>query len=78
MAVRQHTTLNLDMGLVAEAQRILGTTRTTETIHRALQEVINREKRQRLLDMGIGDLTPQRLEEMRQNRFSDSADASRS
>jgi hypothetical protein len=63
------------MELVEEAQRILGTTQTTETIHQALEEVINREKRRRLLDMGIGDLTPQRLEEMRRNRFYDSADA---
>lgn len=69
MSVRRRMTLNLDMELVEEAKHVLGTTQTTETIHRALQEIINREKRRRLLEIGIGDLTPQRLEEMRRNRF---------
>jgi Arc/MetJ family transcription regulator len=62
------------MELVEEAQRILGTRQATETIHRALQEVVDRDRRRRLLDMGIGDLTPQRLEEMRQNRSFEGAD----
>ncbi len=68
MTSRRHTTLNLDMALIDEARRVLGTTQATETIHRALQEVIARDKRRLLLDMGTGDLTPQLLEEMRQNR----------
>jgi hypothetical protein len=74
MVAKRHTTLNLDMGLVEAAQAVLGTTQTTETIHQALQEVINREKRRLLLEMGTGDLTPQRLEEMRENRSFDGAD----
>lgn len=74
MKSRRHTTLNLDMELVKEAQQVLGTTRATDTIHLALQEVINRDRRRRLLDMGAGDLSPQRLEEMRRNRCFDSAD----
>jgi Arc/MetJ family transcription regulator len=65
---RKHTTLNLDMDLVKEAQRALGTQKATETIHRALEEVIAREKRRQLLEMGVGDLTPERLEELRRNR----------
>jgi Arc/MetJ family transcription regulator len=68
MGNRQHTTLNLDMQLVAEAQRVLGTRQVTETIHRALQEIVDRDKRRRLLEIGIGEMTPQTLEEMRQNR----------
>ncbi|MGI8550948.1 MAG: type II toxin-antitoxin system VapB family antitoxin [Dehalococcoidia bacterium] len=69
MATRRRTTLNLDYALLEEARHVLGTTQTTETIHRALREVINRDKRRRLLDMGIGDLTPDRREEMRRNRW---------
>jgi hypothetical protein len=76
MAARRHTTLNLDMELVEEAQRVLGTPRATETIHRALQEIVNRDKRRRLLDMGVGDLTPQRLEAMRRNRSFSGEDPS--
>lgn len=65
---KKHTTLNLDMDLVREAQRVLGTRKATETIHRALEDVIAREKRRQLLEMGVGDLSPERLEEMRRNR----------
>ena len=73
MAARRHTTLNLDMKLIAEAQRILGTTQATETIHRALREVVDRDRRRQLLELGRGDLTPQSLEEMRQNRSFEDA-----
>jgi Arc/MetJ family transcription regulator len=72
--VRRHTTLNLDVRLVEEAQRVLGTTQTTETIHQALQEVVDRDKRRLLLGMGTGDLTPQGLEKMRRSRTFDGAD----
>lgn len=72
MATRRHTTLNLDIDLLAEAQRALDTRQATETVHRVLREVVDREKRRQLLQMGQGDLTLQRLEEMRRNRsFSD-------
>jgi len=74
MSARRHTTLNLDMTLIEEAQQVLGTVQATETIHRALQEVIDREKRRRLLEMGIGDLTPERLEMMRRNRSPEESD----
>ena len=69
MGVKRHTTLNLDADLVAEAQEILASANATETIHRALQEVVDRERRRQLLDMGIGDLSPHRLEQMRANRI---------
>lgn len=75
---KRHTTVNLDMDLVREAQQVLGTTHATETIHRALREVTDRDKRRRLLEMGIGDLTPCRLEEIRRNRSFDGADARQS
>jgi Arc/MetJ family transcription regulator len=41
----RHTTLNLDMDLVEEARRVLKTKQVTETVHRALQEVVSAEKR---------------------------------
>lgn len=72
--MKKRTTLNLDLKLIDEAQQVLGTTQATETIHRALREVVDRKKRQRLLDMGTGTLTPERLEEVRQNRSFDNAD----
>lgn len=77
MRSRRHTTLNLDMELVEEAGQVLGTARATDTIHVALQEVIDRDKRRRLLDMGLGDLTPERLQDLRRNRPFDGADARR-
>ena len=39
--MRKHTTLNLDLVLLREAQQELGTTEKTETIHRALEELRN-------------------------------------
>jgi Arc/MetJ family transcription regulator len=76
MTTRRHTTLNLDPLLIQEAQQVLGTTRATDTIHRALREVIDRDKRRRLLDMGVGELTPDRLEDIRANRsFTDPQEA---
>jgi Arc/MetJ family transcription regulator len=42
---KRHTTLDLDTDLLADAARALGTTRTTETVHAALREVIARQRR---------------------------------
>ncbi len=75
MGDRRHTTLNVDMELIMEAQQIVGTAQVTETIHRALRDVVDREKRRQLLSMDRGDLTPQRLEETRRNRSFDDAGA---
>jgi len=78
MNPRRHTTLNLDMELIEEARQVLGTARATETIHLALKEVIDRDKRRRLLDMGMGDLTPERLQDLRRNRSFDDTDTLKS
>lgn len=42
---KTHTTLDLDRELLTEAAEALGTTRTTETVHAALREVVARRKR---------------------------------
>jgi Arc/MetJ family transcription regulator len=68
--MRKHTTINLDYELLLEAQRALGTNQTTETIHRALKEVVNRERRRRLLEIDFPGLTAESLEKLRQNRFT--------
>jgi Arc/MetJ family transcription regulator len=58
----------LDLDLLREAQRELGTTETTETIHRALEEAINLRRRQRLTARILPGLTPEALEQIRRNR----------
>ena len=40
----KRTSLNLEFDLVAEARAILDTKGTTDTIHRALEAVVQREK----------------------------------
>jgi Arc/MetJ family transcription regulator len=65
--MRKRTTINLDVDLVRAAQEALGTTETTETVHRALAEVVNRRKRQIVLAYDFPGLTPEMLEEMRRN-----------
>jgi Arc/MetJ family transcription regulator len=45
----KRTSLNLDMSLVDEARRELGTNGITETVHRALDEVVRQAKLRRLV-----------------------------
>jgi len=40
----KRTSLNLELDLVAEAQKTLGTKGTTDTIHKALSEVVRHER----------------------------------
>lgn len=42
--VVRRTSLNLDIDLVAEARTVLGTRGTTDTVHRALEEVVRQAK----------------------------------
>jgi Arc/MetJ family transcription regulator len=54
----RRTSLNLDLGIVAEARDILGTNGTTETVRAALEDVIRRDKLRRLAEWRI-ELTPE-------------------
>jgi len=62
------TNINLDKALVEEAAAVLGTVQTTETVHAALREVVDRAARQRLAGLELADLTPVPLQEMRRAR----------
>jgi len=63
----RHTTLNLDMDLVEEARRVLKTKQVTDTVHRALQEVVSAQKRASLARRRLS-LTPTSLRSMRRAR----------
>jgi Arc/MetJ family transcription regulator len=64
----KRTSLNLDLDLVARARDVLETRTATETIHRALEEVVRREALRRLAEWRP-ELTPEELHELRQPRF---------
>jgi len=68
--MRKHTTIDLDMDLVEEASRALGTKKVTETVHAALDEVVRRRQRLALVDfvpaVDLGD-----LDRMRSHRFAE-------
>jgi Arc/MetJ family transcription regulator len=66
--MRKRTSLNLDLDLVAEAREVLGTNGTTETVHRALNEIIRREHLRSLAEWTFEDLTPEALAELRRTR----------
>jgi len=66
----KRTSLNLDFELVERARDVLHTSGTTDTVHRALEEVIRREALRRLTEWDLGDMTLEDLERMRQPRFS--------
>ena len=65
MAILKRTNNNLDMELVEQASRELGTHGTTDTVHEALREVIARASGRRLARRDFDDLTPHALEALR-------------
>ena len=61
----RRTNINLDTELVDAAAAVLGTERTTDTVHAALRAVIDRAARERLAKRDFDDLTPDALEALR-------------
>jgi Arc/MetJ family transcription regulator len=68
----RRTSMNLDLGLVAEARDILGTNGATDTVRAALEDVIRRDKLRRLAARTYEDVTPEEFEEL--ERWSTPAD----
>jgi Arc/MetJ family transcription regulator len=68
MPMVKRTSLNLDLDLVAEAREVLGSNGTTDTVHRALEEVVRHEKLRRLTEYDFSELTPEKLRELRATR----------
>lgn len=64
----KRTNINLDMDLVAQAGAVLNTERTTDTVHDALREVIDRARRGRLARRDFPELTLEVLEAERRPR----------
>lgn len=64
----RRTNINLDTELVDAAAAVLGTARTTDTVHAALRDVIDRAARERLAQRDFDDLTPGALEQLRRPR----------
>jgi uncharacterized protein (DUF1778 family) len=64
---KTHTTLDLDRDLLRDAAEALGTSRTTETIHAALREVVARRRRAWLARRDFSQLED-RLPELRATR----------
>ena len=68
--MRKHTTIDLDVELVHDAGEILGTTRTTDTIHAALAEIVRRRQRASLFATP-NDLDLDLLDDIRAHRFAE-------
>lgn len=64
----RRTNINLDTQLVDAAAAVLGTTRTTDTVHAALRAVIDRAARERLAQRDFADLTFDVLQQLRRPR----------
>jgi hypothetical protein len=68
--MRKHTTVDIDVDLLDQAGKLLGTSRTIDTIHAALADVIRRRRR-----MAIAELRPaldlSDLDAMRAHRFAE-------
>jgi Arc/MetJ family transcription regulator len=57
--------MNLDRELVRQAAEALGTKTATETVHRALQEVVSRQHRIALTRYSFEELSGDKLERLR-------------
>lgn len=60
--MKTHTTLDLDRDLLEQAAEALGTSRTTDTVHAALRDVIARARRAQLVQRdfsNLGELLPE-------------------
>jgi Arc/MetJ family transcription regulator len=57
--------MNLDRELVRQAAAALGTKTATETVHRALEEVVSRQHRIALTRRTFDELSGDRLERLR-------------
>lgn len=68
MPMVKRTSLNLEFDLVAQARDVLDTRGTTDTIHRALEEVVRRERLRLLALEPFEDLTLETLEQLRTTR----------
>jgi hypothetical protein len=68
--MRKHTTIDLDMELVRQAGEVLGTTKTTDTVHSALADVVARRRRAGLYAVDT-DLDLDALAAIRGHRFAE-------
>jgi Arc/MetJ family transcription regulator len=64
----RRTNINLNTELVEAAAAVLGTARTTDTVHAALRAVIDRAARERLAERDFADLTSDVLDQVRRPR----------
>ena len=68
MANIRRTSLNLNLELVAEARKYLGTNGTTDTVHRALEEVVRHRALGRLAALTFDNLPEDWLDREREPR----------
>lgn len=66
----RRTSLNLDVELVNAAKDVLHTTETTETINRALEDVVRHARLQRLAGRRF-EVPPEELEALRRPRTAE-------
>ena len=65
----KRTSLNLDLDLLADAKEVLQARGTTDTIHRALEDVVRNARLQRLVGRRL-ELSADELETLRTPRTS--------
>jgi Arc/MetJ family transcription regulator len=65
VSVVRRTSINLDVDLVAQARKVLGTKTTTDTVHTALRETVRRELVERLLKRRFDHMPEGWLDELR-------------
>ena len=67
----KRTSLNLDFELVEQARAELGTNGTTDTVHRALEEVVRRAALKRLAQWRFDHMPDDWLDELRKSEHDE-------
>lgn len=65
VVAKKHTSLYIDAELLADAERLLGTSGPTETVNTALQEAASLVRRRRFLADPMIEITEEELQRMR-------------
>jgi Arc/MetJ family transcription regulator len=67
----KRTTMNVDVDLLEEAADALGTSRMTDTVHAAMNDVVRRRKLEALTKLEVPDLDWETIKKMRRPRTFD-------
>jgi Arc/MetJ family transcription regulator len=71
----KRTSINLDLDLVAEARKALGTKTATDTVHTALRDVVRHERLKRVAELRFDHMPDEWWDELEREEDSPADDS---